>query len=228
MAIAWETIESVPTHEGLLELRKRGKRDFLITVGGSVLMNSMAHRSERALGQLACAHLKDASHPRVLIGGLGMGFTLKAVLDMLKPGAKVLVAELNPVVMEWCRGPLARITDGAAIDPRVKVEIGDVADLIRHYSEGDASDKFHAVILDLYTGPYVRSHKNDDPLFGRAAINRAGAALRSNGVFAVWGENYDAGFAKRLARSGFESTGHRSIKGGFRHVVYLGWKKTGP
>lgn len=225
MAIAWKTIESVSTHEGLLELRKRGEKDFLITVDGTVLMNSMAHRSEMALGHLACSHLKDASRPRVLIGGLGMGFTLKAVLGILQAKAKVLVAELNPVVMDWCRGPLAQITDGAAIDPRVKVEICDVADLIHHYSKGDVSNKFDAVILDLYTGPYVRSHKSDDPLFGRAAINRARAALKSNGVFAVWGEDFDAGFAKRLSHSGFDSTRHQSVKGGYRHVVYLGWKK---
>lgn len=223
MAIAWKTIERVSTQEGLLELRKRGAKDFLITVDGTVLMNSMAHRSEMALGQLACAHLKGEARPRVLIGGLGMGFTLKAVLDALQPTAKVLVAELNPVVMDWCRGPLARITDGAANDPRVDVEICDVADLIQRYCKGDASEKFDAVILDLYTGPYLRSHKDDDPLFGIAAINRARAALKKNGVFAVWGENYDAGFAKRLAHTGFGSTSHRSIKGGFRHVVYLGW-----
>lgn len=224
MAIAWKTIESVSTQEGLIELRKRGAKDFLITVDGTVLMNSMAHRSEMALGQLACAHLKGVDRPRVLIGGLGMGFTLKAVLDALQPTARVLVAELNPVVMEWCRGPLAQATDGAALDPRVRVEICDVADLIHRHSKGDASDRFDAVILDLYTGPYVRSHKIDDPLFGIAAIDRARVALKSKGVFAVWGENYDAGFAKRLAHAGFGSTSHRSVKGGFRHVVYLGWK----
>jgi spermidine synthase len=226
MAIAWKTIKSVSTRDGLLELRKRGAKDFLITVDGIVLMNSMAHRSEMALGQLACARLKGVASPRVLIGGLGMGFTLKAVLDALSAKAKVLVAELNPVVIDWCRGPLAPMTDGAAIDPRVEVKICDVADLIHRYSKGDASDKFDAVILDLYTGPYVRCHKNDDPLFGSAAINRAGAALNSKGVFAVWGENYDAGFAKRLAHAGFGSISHRSVKGGFRHVVYLGWKQS--
>lgn len=227
MAIAWKTIESVPTQEGLLELRQRGPKDFLITVDGTVLMNSMAHRSEMALGRLACQHLRGVDHPRVLIGGLGMGFTLKAVLDALQPNAKVLVAELNPVVRDWCRGPLAQITDGAANDPRVDLEICDVVDLVGRHSKGDAADKFDAVILDLYTGPYVRTHKDDDLLFGSAAINRARDALKSNGVFAVWGENYDAGFAKRLAHTGFGSTSHRSIKGGFRHVVYLGWKTQG-
>lgn len=224
MVLAWKIIDSVITQEGLLELRKRGEKDFLITVGGTVLMNSMAHRSEMALGQLACAHLKGVERPRVLIGGLGMGFTLKAVLNALQPTARVVVAELNPVVMKWCQGPLARVTDGAAIDPRVRVKICDVADLIHRHSKGNASEKFDAVILDLYSGPYVRSHKNDDPLFGSPAIDRAREALRSKGVFAVWGENYDAGFAKRLACSGFGSSIHRSVKGGFRHIVYMGWK----
>lgn len=227
MARPWQTIESVPTEEGLLELRKRGERDFLITVGGNVLMNSMAHRSEVALGQLACGHLKDAARPLVLVGGLGMGFTLKAVLDTLPATGRVVVAELNPVVVGWCQGPLADLTDSAAADTRVKVEICDVAQLIRRHAKGDDPKKFDTVILDLYTGPYVRSHKRDDPLFGSIAIHRTRAALKPGGVFAVWGENYDAGFARRLADAGFASTRHRSGRGGSGHVVYLGKKEAG-
>lgn len=222
MARPWHTIERISTEEGLLELRKRGDRDFLITVGGRVLMNSMAHRSEVALGQLACGHLKDSAHPRVLVGGLGMGFTLKAVLDTLPATGSVVVAELNPVVLEWCRGPLAVLTDSATADTRVEVEICDVAHLIRRYAQDDTMEKFDAVILDLYTGPYVRSHKRDDSLYGSVAINTTREALKPGGVFAVWGEDYDAGFAKRLTQAGFVSTRHRTGRGGFRHVVYLG------
>ncbi len=227
MAQAWKTIESVSTEEGLLELRQRGEGDFLITVGGHVLMNSMSNRSEVALGQLACEPLRDLPRPLVLIGGLGMGFTLRAVLDALPAAGRVVVAELNPVVVGWCRGPLAALTNNAAADTRVEVEICDVAQRIRRYAKDDAVEKPDAVILDLYTGPYVRSHRRDDPLYGSIAIHTTRSALKPGGVFAVWGEDYDAGFARRLAAGGFVSTHHRSGRGGSGHVVYLGRKDAG-
>ncbi len=224
MAQPWQIIERVSTQDGLLELRKRGVRDFLITLDGQVVMNSMAHRSELALGHLACGHLKTSTRPRVLLGGLGMGFTLKAVLDTLPVPGRVVVAELNPVVLEWCRGPLAVLTNHAAADARVTMEIGDVAHLIQRHARDDTLEKFDAVILDLYPGPYVCSHQRDDPHFGSIAIHKTRSALKVDGVFAVWGEDYDAGFAKRLAAAGFVSTHHRSGRGGSRHVVYLGMK----
>lgn len=227
MAQPWKTIERIPTREGLLELRRRGKHDFLIIVDGRVLMNSTTHRSEVALGQLACKHLRDLPAPRVLVGGLGMGYTLRAVLDALPESGRVVVAELNPVVLEWNRGPLAVLTDSAAADPRVDVEIDDVAHLIQRHANGDPLEKFDSIILDLYTGPYVRSHKRNDPLYGSIAINSTRAALKPGGVFAVWGEDYDAGFARRMADAGFNTTLHRSGKGKSRHVVYLGRLKTG-
>ena len=222
MARPWQTIDSVPTEAGILELRKRGERDFLITIDGRVLMNSLTHRSEVALGQLACAHLRNFTQPRVLIGGLGMGFTLKAVLDVLPAMGRVVVAELNPVVLAWCKGPLAVLTDHAATSTRCVVEICDVAQMIHRYANDDSLEKFDAVILDLYTGPYVRSHEHNDPLYGSTAIDSARATLKPDGVFAVWGENFDAGFAKRLAMAGFATSYQRTGHGGFRHVVYLG------
>lgn len=221
MAHPWKIIDSVATKEGALELRQRGERDFLITVGGLVLMNSSAHRSEAALGQLACRHLKDHASPRVLVGGLGMGYTLRAVLDALPGTGRVTVAELNPVVLDWCRGPLAGLTDRAVADPRVTVEISDVADLIRRSAIDDKAEGFDAVVLDLYTGPDADSHKRDDPLYGSRAIERTRAALKPGGVFAVWGENYDAGFDKRLCAAGFSVTSERPGRGGLRHVVYV-------
>lgn len=226
MALPWQTIETVSTDEGLLELRQRGARDFLICVDGRVLMNSMAHRSEKFLGELACAHLKGASQPRVLVGGLGMGFTLKAILDALPTSASVEVAELNPVVEAWCRGPLAALTGGAVTDPRVEVKIKDVSHLIRSHATGDALAKLDAIILDLYTGPYMHSHKRDDPLYGSVALQTTKAALKPGGVFAVWGEDYDAGFSRRLKEAGFLTTHRQSRQGGFRHVVYLGTRRT--
>jgi spermidine synthase len=135
----------------------------------------------------------------------------------------MVVAELNPVVLSWCRGPLAVLTNNAAADPRVNVEVGDVAQLIRHYAKADTLEKLDAVILDLYTGPYVRSHKRDDPLFGSIAINTTRSALKPDGIFAVWGEDYDVGFAKRLAAAGFVST--HPIGAWWRQACDLSWKE---
>jgi len=111
MAQPWKVIENIVTDEGTLELRQRSDKDFLIMIGPQVLMNSLANRSEVVLGQLGCGHLKESVGTRVLVGGLGMGFTLRAVLDTLPATAQVVVAELNPTVVEWCRGPLAALTD---------------------------------------------------------------------------------------------------------------------
>jgi len=223
LAQPWLTLDNVPTPEGILELRQRGERDFLITVAGRVLMNSAAHRSETALGEMACRHLQRRGAPRILVGGLGMGFTLRAVLDQLPPAGHVLVAELNPVVVGWCRGPLAPLTGRAVDDPRVTVEIADVAAVIRrHARPGEAPGAFDLVVLDLYEGPHAGSHRQDDPLYGRAAIERTRAVLKRDGAFAVWGENHDPGFEKRLRAAGFAVACERPGRGGLRHAVYVG------
>jgi spermidine synthase len=219
MAQPWTVLQSVKTAEGILELRQRGEHDFLITVNGLVLMNSSLHRSEVALGEVACAHLKAKDAPRVLVGGLGMAITLRAVLDNLPPSASVVVAELNPVVLEWCRGALAPLTAAAANDPRVSVEIANVADVIR--KNAMERQRFDAVVLDLYTGPHAKSHKIEDPLYGSIAIEMTRSVLNPGGVFAVWGENYDQAFDKRLRSAGFSVTCDRPGRGGLRHVVYL-------
>ena len=221
MAQPWKIIESVPTDQGILQLRQRGERDFLITIGSQVLMNSLANRSEVVLGQLGCAHLKEQPSPRVLVGGLGMGFTLKAVLDTLPPTATVVVAELNPVVSNWCRGPLAGLTAGAALDPRVTLEIGDVARLIRTCAAAGDDGRFDAIVLDLYRGPHAKTDHHDDPLYGLRAIRNARGALKPQGVLAVWGEQYDESFVKRLKSVGFTVTTQRPGKGGYRHAVFL-------
>ncbi|QWV94522.1 spermidine synthase [Geomonas oryzisoli] len=219
MAVPWKVLQSVTTGDGVLELRQRGERDFLITVNGLVLMNSSLHRSEVALGEVACGHLKHEAAPRVLVGGLGMAITLRAVLDQLPETAGVVVAELNPVVLQWCRGPLAPLTGGAADDPRVAVEIANVADVIRRSAMNN--NRFDAIVLDLYTGPHARTDKIMDPLYGEIAIELSKGALKPGGVFAVWGENYDQGFDKRLRQAGFTVTCDRPGRGGLRHVVYL-------
>jgi spermidine synthase len=222
MAQPWKTIDTISTNEGNLELRQRGERDFLITIGPQILMNSLSNRSEVVLGQLGCGHLKESRNPRVLVGGLGMGFTLRAVLDSLPGSAAVVVAELNRTVLEWCRGPLAVLTGNAVSDPRVTVEIGDVARRIRMTAETGGEPRFDAIVLDLYRGPHAKTDQRDDPLYGSRAIENMRAALKPCGVVAVWGENYDENFDKRLKGAGFAVTTNRPGRGGLRHAVFLG------
>jgi spermidine synthase len=218
MALPWKTLDRFTTEdEGVLELRQRGKGDYLITVGPQVLMNSKAQRSEIALGQLGCEGLQNHPAPRVLVGGLGMAITLRAVLDALPATAQVVVAELNPKIHEWCLGPLAELTGAAAADPRVTVEIADVAELIRQ----TPGESFDAIILDLYRGPHPKTDKRGDPIYGSRAIERTRTALNPGGTFAIWGENPDAGFEGRLAAAGFKVRCERPGKGGYRHAVWV-------
>ncbi len=223
MAQPWETLDVVETEEGPLALKCRGDRDFLILINGRVLMNSSANRSEIVLAEEACAPIAARKNARVLIGGLGMGYTLRAALDALREDARVTVADLNPVVAEWCRGPLASLTDGAVTDPRVSLEIKDVSQIITDASHapGDAQGHYDAIILDLYEGPHTGTHKKDDPLYGSRAIERTRAALRPSGIFAVWAEDPCKAFPKRLAAAGFVVREERPGRGGRRHVVYL-------
>lgn len=218
------TIDQVETKEGTLALKQRGERDFLITINGRVLMTSTAHRSEVALGKVACRRLATYAAPRVLIGGLGMGYTLRAVLDELPPGAKVTVAELNPITETWCRGPLAHLTDSAVADPRVTVEIIDVTKAIARAADGPPGGRFDALVIDLYVGPDAGTRR-DDPLYGRKAATQAARALTAGGIYSIWGEAFDATYAKRLEGAGFEVRHEKPGRGGLRHVVYVAQKK---
>ncbi len=219
MAIPWKILERAATPDGLLELRQRGPKDFQITIGGMVLMNSAANRSEEALGKLACTGLK-APAPRTLVAGLGLGFTLRSMLDALPAAARVIAAELNPVVAAWCEGPLAELTASAVKDPRVTVEIADVVHVIRRAAT-DPKQRLDAIVLDLYTGPHARSHPVTDPAYGTTAIAEMKRALNPGGRLAVWGEAANAAYEDRLKRGGFEVTRHRPGTGGLKHVVYV-------
>ncbi len=224
MAQPWTTLEKIETPDGALELRRRGEGDFLILIGGRVLMNSSANRSEQALGSVACKRVADRHSPRVLIGGLGMGLTLRAALDALPRTAEVVVAELNPVVVGWCRGPLAALTGKAIDDPRVSVIEGDVAAVIAAAAKQETG-RFDAIIIDLYEGPGSGTDAVKDPFYGSMALVRTRDALAPKGVFAVWGENPDAGFEKRLTAAGFLFDRQRPGRGGMRHVVYLAMRQ---
>jgi spermidine synthase len=220
------TIDSVKTSEGLLELKQRDVHDFLMTVGGRVLMTSTAHRSEVALGAVACKRLATYASPRVLVGGLGMGFTLRAVLDRLPKGAKVVVAELNPIVETWCRGPLAHLTERAVEDPRVTVALEDVTKSITRAANSGLEARFDAIVIDLYVGPDAGTQKQD-PLYGAKAVDTARRALKSGGIFAIWGEAYDPSFARRLEKVGFEVRHEKPGKGGLKHVIYVAQRAGG-
>jgi spermidine synthase len=220
LAQPWQTIEKVDTRDGVLELRKRGERDFLILINNRVLMNSSANRSELALGELACREAAARPRPRVLIGGLGMGLTLRAALDSLPETARVVVAEINPTVITWCRGPLAKLSKEAADDPRVVIVNDDVAAEIAKAAE-PGGERYDAVIIDLYEGPHAGTDASNDPFYGSRALKKTAAALSSGGIFAVWGEAPDAAFEKRLRAGGFTVAAQRPGRGGLRHVVYV-------
>jgi spermidine synthase len=233
MTRAWQTVDRAETPEGTLELRRRShpetpedpaSAEYVITVGGRVLMNGAAHQSEDALAELACRHLSSRTEgragSRVLLGGLGMGYTLRAALDVLPRSARVLVAEIDPVIVRWCRGPLAPLTRAAVDDPRVTIEIADVAAVLARAARSP-EETFDAIILDLYEGPREAHGGKDDPLWGAAALRTTRAALAPGGTLAVWSEDPDAAFEKRLAAAGFAVERRRPGKGGPRHVVYV-------
>jgi spermidine synthase len=231
MTRVWQTVDRADTPEGTLELRRRGDPDdpesseYVITVGGRVLMNGGAHRSEDALAELACRPLAGRVNPppRVLLGGLGMGYTLRAALDVLPASARVRVAEIDPTIVRWCRGPggpLATVTGHAADDPRVTIDIADVAVVLARAARSP-EERYDAIVLDLYEGPREAHGGKDDPLWGNVALRTTRAALAPGGILAVWSEDPDAAFEKRLAAAGFQVERRRPGKGGPRHVVYL-------
>jgi len=214
----WKTLATVATAEGALELRQRGEREFLIVIDGRVLMTTRDRRSEQALATLACAALIGS--PRILIGGLGMAYTLRAALDVLPAGAEVVVAELTAAVAAWCRGPLAPLTGAAVLDPRVAVVIDDVAAVIAGAPRG----RYDAILLDLYEGPHAATQRADDPFYGRAALGNSHAALAPGGTLAVWSEEPDDAFARRFTAAGFDVATHRLGKTR-SHIVYVGRRR---
>ncbi len=215
----WRTIDDDEVDDGTLLLMQRGETDFAIAWDHITLMTSESNLSELELGRVPCRRLRDREHPRVLLAGLGMGFTLRAALDELPAGARVDVCELNEVIAYWCRGPLAVLTDHAADDPRVEMSFGDVADKIRFAAE--SSRGYDAIILDLYQGTFDANDDPHHPHYGRAALERTRRALAPGGIFAVWTEEADPGFERSLQRAGFKVESIRPELEGPRHVVYL-------
>jgi spermidine synthase len=180
-----------------LRLFRRGG-DFMIVLDRNELMSSRMSGSEIALGTMTCARLAGHSAPRVLIGGYGMGFTLRAVLGSLGTDARVVVAELVPGILEWARGPMAALTDGCLDDPRVEVVLGDVGAAI-----AGGAGRYDAILLDVDNGPDGLTRDANDGLYTARGLAAARAALRPGGVLAIWSAGADAAFTRRLGQAGF-------------------------
>jgi spermidine synthase len=208
-----------------IKLVRRGN-EYIILANGKSLMSSRMHGSEEALATFACCRVRILEQPSVLVGGLGMGFTLRATLDLLPPDAMVVVAELVPAVVEWNRGPLGPLAGHPLKDKRVQVEIGDVAVTL-----SSRPGQFDAVLLDVDNGPNAFTASNNAGLYDDHGIAAARAALRMDGVLAVWSAQDDRKFEQRLRHGGFavqvESVRGRLKAGGPRHTIFLGHKALG-
>lgn len=193
--------------------------EYAIMLDRLELMNSRRGGSEEALATLACAKLRDRNKAHALIGGLGMGFTLRAALAALGPQAKVTVAEIVPAIVAWGRGPLATLYGGSLTDGRVAIEETDVSRLIR-----SASAAYDAILLDVDNGPDGLSRKANDALYDAAGLAAARAALKPGGILAVWSAGPDRKFNDRLKRAGFaveETTAHAHGTRGPKHTIWL-------
>ncbi|WP_050424846.1 spermidine synthase [Bradyrhizobium tropiciagri] len=223
--IPWEKIDTarIPGTEGELRLMRRG-REFSIMLGTNELMNSRLSGSEEALATLAARKIEKVAKPHFLIGGLGMGFTLRAALAVLGADAQIIVAELVPAVVAWARGPMAEIFGDSLNDPRVRIEEADVADVIARHPRS-----FDAILLDVDNGPEGLTRKANDALYDVSGLKLANAALRRDGVLAVWSSGPNARFPKSLSRAGFavnEIAVRATGRGrGVRHVIWLAVKE---
>jgi spermidine synthase len=205
-----------------MKLIRRGDQ-YLILVNGAILMSNRMHGSEEALATFAFQRMRTLERPSVLIGGLGMGFTLRATLDLLPSDAAVVVAELAPAVVEWNRGPLGPLAKHPLKDKRVRVETGDVAVTLR-----SCLGQFDAVLLDVDNGPAALTDSNNAGLYDSRGIAAAHASLKKTGVLAIWAAKEDREFKQRLRDGGFDVQVQRPrgrlIKGGPRHTIFLALK----
>jgi len=218
---AWELLGRTQGPDGSeMALTFRGG-EYVILAGGRSLMSSRMHGSEEALATLTCRDVRTLDQPSVLVGGLGMGFTLRATLDLLPPHASVVVAELVPAVVEWNRGPLGPLAGHPLKDPRVAIEIGDVAVTLR-----SSPGRFDAVLLDVDNGPAAFTAEQNRGLYDDRGLAAARAALKAGGVLAVWSAWEDRKFEQRLRYAGFtvevQRVRGRLRKGGPRHTIFLG------
>lgn len=209
----------VPGGDEPLRLIRRGS-EFSIMLGANELMNSRLSGSEEAMSTLAAAMIADVAAPRVMIGGLGMGFTLRTALKAFGAKASIEVAELVPEIVDWARGPMAHLHEGTLDDPRVHIHVGDVGTLIR-----ESSGRYHAILLDVDNGPDGLSREGNDALYTAQGLQEARTALTPGGVLCIWSSGPDPRFTQRLRKAGFdvreEIVRARRTRGGARHTIWL-------
>ena len=219
--IPWKHIDTarVPGADVELRLMQRGD-DFSMMLGPSELMSSRLSGSEEALATLTCRRIEAVKCPHLLIGGLGMGFTLRAALAVLGSDARIMVAELVPAVIAWARGPMAEIFGDSLEDPRASIREADVVDIIRSHAGA-----FDAILLDVDNGPEGLIRKANDALYDLKGLKAIRHSLRPSGVLAVWSSGPNALFSKRLRAAGFDvnevairATTRRS---GAHHVIWF-------
>jgi len=222
--IPWEKLDTtrIPGTDGELRLMRRGK-EFSIMLGTNELMNSRLSGSEAALATLAAKKIEKVAKPHLLIGGLGMGFTLRAALAVLGSKSQIVVAELVPAVVVWARGQMSEIFGDSLTDPRVSIRETDVTEIVRSHR-----GTFDAILLDVDNGPEGLTRKANDALYSSVGLQAAHTALRPGGVLAVWSSGPNPAFAKRLRSAGFDvnevnvrATGRG---GGARHVIWIATK----
>ncbi len=221
----WEPIAETTTPDGTSLTLTRHTDEYVILANGKSLMSSRMHGSEEAMAALACRRARTLEQPCVLVGGLGMGFTLRATLDLLPPRAVVVLAELVPAVVEWNRGPLGPLAAHPLKDKRVRIEIGDVAATMRA-----SPGRFDAVLLDVDNGPSAFTEPGNAALYDNRGVAVARDALKSGGVLAVWSAWDNRKFEQRLRHAGFrvevERVRGRLKKGGPRHAIFLDHRQT--
>lgn len=204
---------------GELRLMRRGT-EFSIKLGQNELMNSRLSGSEQALATLACRRIQTRERPRMLIGGLGMGFTLRAALAVLGPKAEIVVAELVPSVVAWARGEMAEMFGDSLTDPRVTIRAEDVGQIIR-----SARAAYDTILLDVDNGPEGLTRESNDALYDLKGLTAARVALRAGGVLAVWSSEPHPRFTQRLRKAGFDvnevPVRANGPRGGARHVIWI-------
>jgi spermidine synthase len=197
-------------------------RDFMIVMGQNELMSTRMRFSEEQLAELTVARLAVPA-PRLLIGGYGMGFTLRAALAAC-PEASVTVAELVPEIVEWARGPMAELTAGCLDDPRVSLRMGDVSAFIDDAADG-TSETYDAILLDVDNGPDALVHEQNRRIYAFNGLRAAKAALAPGGVLAIWSAGRDPAFTRRLEKAGFRveevEVRARPNNKGPRHVIWF-------